>query len=186
MSHTHDEDAATAAATAHRERPWVLATWPEGSVHRDLPESGSLLIGRSDDCDLVVPHRSVSRHHARLILGPPLRLEDLGSANGSKVGGRALARGVPALVEGGLVIEIGDVALLLRAASAATGVATSPDSPSLPAGELAKVERAHIIDVLQRCGGNQTRAATLLGISRRTLVNRLSEYGVPRPLKEPR
>ncbi|MDB4936369.1 MAG: Anaerobic nitric oxide reductase transcription regulator NorR [Labilithrix sp.] len=185
MSHKHDDDASTAAATARPDRPWVLATWPEGSVHCDLPESGSLLIGRSDDCDLVVPHRSVSRHHARLIVGPPLRLEDLGSANGSKVGGRALSRGVPVSVEDGLVIEIGDVALLLRAAPAVSGAARPPDSPSLP-GDLAKVERAHIIDVLQRCGGNQTRAATLLGISRRTLVNRLDEYGVPRPLKEPR
>jgi DNA-binding protein Fis len=31
--------------------------------------------------------------------------------------------------------------------------------------------------------GNQTRAAALLGISRRTLVERIRVYGLPRPRK---
>ena len=45
------------------------------------------------------------------------------------------------------------------------------------------VERERIVKALEACGGNQTRAAKLLGISRRTLVNRLDEYGLPRPRK---
>lgn len=40
-----------------------------------------------------------------------------------------------------------------------------------------------LIDALNTCGGNQTRAAELLGISRRTLVNRLNELNLPRPRK---
>ena len=47
-------------------------------------------------------------------------------------------------------------------------------------------ERHRIVDALVRCGGNQTRAAALLGISRRTLVNRLVEYGIPRPRRKRR
>jgi two-component system response regulator AtoC len=44
-------------------------------------------------------------------------------------------------------------------------------------------ERGRLIDALERCCGNQTRAAKLLGISRRTLVTRIDEYGLPRPRK---
>jgi len=44
-------------------------------------------------------------------------------------------------------------------------------------------ERARIIDALEQCAGNQTRAAKLLGISRNTLLARLDAYGIPRPRK---
>ena len=41
---------------------------------------------------------------------------------------------------------------------------------------LAEVEREHILEVLEACGGNRTRAADVLGISIRTLRNKLHEY----------
>jgi DNA-binding NtrC family response regulator len=44
-------------------------------------------------------------------------------------------------------------------------------------------ERERILKALSECGGNQTRAAKLLGISRRTLTNRLNEFALPRPRK---
>jgi two-component system response regulator AtoC len=64
-----------------------------------------------------------------------------------------------------------------------------PASPSSPpplerAGwqaELKTLERSRLVEALERCSGNQTRAAKLLGISRRTLVSRLSEFGIARP-----
>ncbi len=46
------------------------------------------------------------------------------------------------------------------------------------------IERRRIAEAMERCGGNQTRAAQLLQISRRTLVTRLTEYGFARPLKK--
>jgi transcriptional regulator with GAF, ATPase, and Fis domain len=42
-------------------------------------------------------------------------------------------------------------------------------------------ERGRIVSTLRRCGGNQTRAALLLGISRGTLIARLKRYGIARP-----
>jgi transcriptional regulator with PAS, ATPase and Fis domain len=44
-------------------------------------------------------------------------------------------------------------------------------------------ERQRIIDALEKCAGNQTRAAKLLGISRNTLLARLDAYNIPRPRK---
>ena len=49
--------------------------------------------------------------------------------------------------------------------------------------DVEEFEKKRIMSALERCNGNQTRAASLLGISRRTLVSRLSEYGLPRPRK---
>jgi DNA-binding NtrC family response regulator len=64
---------------------------------------------------------------------------------------------------------------------------TEPPPPGEPFGqvreELRALERTRILDALERCEGNQTRAAEMLGMSRRTLVTRLGEYGVPRPRK---
>ncbi len=54
---------------------------------------------------------------------------------------------------------------------------------SLTAEEQA--ERAQIVDAIERCIGNQTYAAELLGISRRTLVSRLRKYGIARPRTRP-
>ncbi len=42
---------------------------------------------------------------------------------------------------------------------------------------LDEVERAHILKVLEECGGNQTRAAEKLDIDRVTLYNKLKRYG---------
>jgi two-component system, NtrC family, response regulator AtoC len=44
-------------------------------------------------------------------------------------------------------------------------------------------KRERLIRALETCGGNQTRAAELLGISRRTLINRLDRWKLPRPQK---
>ena len=78
-------------------------------------------------------------------------------------------------------------------------LAVPPSLPSLPdegttdvglqedARRAARaLERRRIAEAMDRCGGNQTRAAQLLRVSRRTLVARLTEYGFARPLKDRR
>ena len=44
-------------------------------------------------------------------------------------------------------------------------------------------ERQRILEALEECGHNQTRAAARLGMSRRTLSSRLDLYGIRRPQK---
>jgi two-component system response regulator AtoC len=83
-------------------------------------------------------------------------------------------------------------ALLKPAASAAPpaiAAVTAAPAAAPPAnaaglqGEIKSLERQRIVEALERCGGNQSKAAELLGISRRTLVSRMSEFDLPRPRK---
>lgn len=46
-----------------------------------------------------------------------------------------------------------------------------------------RADRARIVDALEQCAGNQTRAAEILGISRQTLSKRLALYDIRRPRK---
>ena len=45
------------------------------------------------------------------------------------------------------------------------------------------VEKPMLEVVMLQAEGNQTRAAELLGVSRRTLINRMIEFNLPRPRK---
>jgi two-component system response regulator AtoC len=62
----------------------------------------------------------------------------------------------------------------------AGGVPATPASLSI---EMKAVERARIVEALERCGGSQSQAARALGISRGTLISRIEEFGLPRPRK---
>jgi transcriptional regulator with GAF, ATPase, and Fis domain len=44
-------------------------------------------------------------------------------------------------------------------------------------------ERARLIAALDACAGNQTRAAQMLGITRRQLIGRIEHWQLPRPKK---
>jgi two-component system response regulator AtoC len=62
---------------------------------------------------------------------------------------------------------------------AETAVIASPFMESVSPED----ERARILKALEACGGNQTRAAKMLGIARRTLINRIEQFNLPRPKK---
>jgi DNA-binding NtrC family response regulator len=82
-----------------------------------LPAKGHVTIGRAADCDVVIADDSVSRHHAILRIGPPLSLEDLGSANGTRVQGRVLATGDTAELAIGEAVQLGTIMAVVRDAT---------------------------------------------------------------------
>ena len=51
------------------------------------------------------------------------------------------------------------------------------------ASSAADEERTRILRALEACAGNQTHAARMLGVSRRTLISRIERYQLPRPRK---
>jgi DNA-binding NtrC family response regulator len=68
--------------------------------------------------------------------------------------------------------------------SSAVPVTPSPTAASQvspPDRDLKQIERQAIVDALARCHGNQTRAAELLGMPRRTFCKRVKDYELPRP-----
>jgi two-component system response regulator AtoC len=62
---------------------------------------------------------------------------------------------------------------------AETAVMTSPFQEAATPED----EKVRILKALEACGGNQTRAAKMLGIARRTLINRIEQFNLPRPKK---
>ena len=67
-----------------------------------------------------------------------------------------------------------------------SGASESVNPSTKLRGELSAIERRRILEALERCAGNQTRAAALLGIGRRTLLKRLDEYQLSRPRRRAR
>ncbi len=51
-------------------------------------------------------------------------------------------------------------------------------------GDLGELEKQRIIEALERCAGNQSRAARLLGMPRRSFIRRLEQYNIPRPRRQ--
>jgi hypothetical protein len=151
----------------------------KGSVTVVPVERGATVtIGRASNADVKIDDGSVSRRHAELHLGAKPTIVDLGSQNGTRVRGSLIEANTPVGVVLGEPFHVGLATLTLHMDRIAPG-----DHPSLLRRELRAHERERIRAALEKCGGNQTKAASLLGISRRTLVSRLSEHGLPRPRK---
>ena len=62
----------------------------------------------------------------------------------------------------------------------ASAAAASPSPFSSAAGTLDAIERHAILDALEKCNWNQTRAASYLGVTRKILRGRVEKYGIRR------
>jgi DNA-binding NtrC family response regulator len=113
---THDLE----PVTANERGPRVLRVLGQGASRTlPLPRTGTITIGRAVDADVRIDDPSISRRHAVLHIGPPLRVEDLGSKNGIRVGDRRLAPGGTVELTDDALVDLGPVLLIVQAAGAA-------------------------------------------------------------------
>ncbi|HEX9576798.1 MAG TPA: FHA domain-containing protein, partial [Myxococcales bacterium] len=117
----------------------VFVVSESGFAAHHLPESGQVIIGRDDSCGLVINDPSVAPRHAVLIMGTPVRLEDLGSGSGTIVRRQRVEPGKPAEVAPGDIVRVGAVILMVE------GRGTAPPRRILPHGyfELRLDEECH-------------------------------------------
>lgn len=83
-------------------------------------------------------------------------------------------------VERAVIMARGEVIAPVDLPPQIQALATEKESPGFdfpPGISLAQIERALILKTLEYTGGNRSRAAEILGINRRTLQNKLKEYG---------
>ena len=74
-------------------------------------KNSELIIGRGENCDLRIPLNSVSRKHCRIELDETLRVDDMGSSNGTFVNGRRIQS---IELEPGDTIQIGPVVFVVQ------------------------------------------------------------------------
>jgi DNA-binding NtrC family response regulator len=98
-------------------------------VTHPLPARGKLVIGRSQGASICIDDASLSRQHAALHLGATLQIEDLGSVNGTRAGGRKLTPGVPHTLAVGETVELGTVTVVVLAAQRAAELAPGARPP---------------------------------------------------------
>ena len=147
-------DEETETLRLQRLRPRLLAVWEGGSSLRPLPDRGTIVLGRGETCDLRIDHRSVSREHAAVHVGPgdAVTIEDLGSSNGTRVRGRTLEARAPAAVAPGEIVEIGAARVLLEGPDGAPrgGAPRPADEPMVEVDRLVELVAPSEIGVLLR------------------------------------
>lgn len=82
-------------------------------------------------------------------------------------------------IERAKIMADGQMVRLNDLPSEVTGrVATGAHANGLASDDLAAIERAHIVEVLSREGGNKAKAARALGVNRRSLYRLLDKYDI--------
>jgi DNA-binding NtrC family response regulator len=79
------------------------------------------------------------------------------------------------------VIREDDLAIVTKTPAQPAPMRLQPAAVAPSGSDDASGELSRIVEALSRCGGNQTKAAKLLGMARQKLIRRIAEYRLPRP-----
>ncbi|MEM6730908.1 MAG: FHA domain-containing protein, partial [Myxococcota bacterium] len=141
-----DPDRSDSQAMVSESRARLLCVSTQFAGREFEIEREEAVIGRTDDNDIAVDHRSVSRHHAKIMFtGKAFRIIDMKSANGTLVNGEEYAQ---IELKAGDLIELGHVKFrfvppgghyAFSAEELSAISASSHANPQAPVEELAPV-----------------------------------------------
>jgi DNA-binding NtrC family response regulator len=157
----------------HKRR--LLAFWKHGSASFDLPDHGAVTIGRGNDCQVRIDHPSVSRRHVKLHLGKHLRVEDLGSSNGTSIAGKTIAKGATSPVDPGMVIELGSAMLLVQGGDTTNVPHGEMTPPTGDADSAPKVASRVALDAPSSSRGRSGEHRIVIGDGTMEQLHRLAE-----------
>jgi pSer/pThr/pTyr-binding forkhead associated (FHA) protein len=158
---------------------------PDGKTREFGLDQPTVTVGRSADNQLAIDEISVSRRHARLsVESGRLMIEDLGSANGTFIGGQRLAPNNPGLVSEDQTVRVGDVEIRYLPAHTVEAVRSfsagpaQPPAAAEPAGPPLNIS---LVGPAQPVAPGSVVTATLTIQNRGTVVDELTVRvsGVP-------
>jgi len=159
----HDEATKPLSSTANEGKVdlCILVMAKVGHLTRPLPEKGAVVIGRGAECDLTIDEESVSRAHARITRGVTIGIEDLGSTNGTKVGGHRLAPGARTEIQVGTILELGDVLVLVRPANIAAPIRPRQEATPVPGAVFVHESMKELYGLLEIIGPSDVNVLVL-------------------------
>lgn len=135
------------------------------TVERKEVSADRFVIGRSQDCDLVIDNLGVSRQHAEIVMegGVPI-LKDMKSNNGTYVNGKRITR---YNLNDGDEIAIGKFTITFQQdqAAAAEEEAADEPAPAEKGGDFTLAIDSRLMDQRQRERASKLKAYILLGES---------------------
>ena len=105
---------ADGGSSGEGERLGLLVMSAESFASLPLPRTGVITVGRSTKCDVQIDDPLVSRQHVRLHLGPTVEIEDLGSANRTRVRDVPIPPGGRVPVAPGEAVGLGSTVLVIQ------------------------------------------------------------------------
>ena len=82
-----------------------------------LPRRGKLIVGRAEESDIRIDHPSLSRRHAAIEIEGGIYIRELGSTNGTRLGGRRLRPEERVPLPPGELVEIGPIVAVVQGSS---------------------------------------------------------------------
>jgi transcriptional regulator with GAF, ATPase, and Fis domain len=143
-----------------------------------LPPRAEISVGRDAGCELVIDHEKISRRHVRLHLGQRWTIEDLGSRNGTQVGGVTLGKGDQVALSPGEPFQLGPFTAVVLARAVSTvrvavgGSQVLVDDPALtsPSALVQSLARSqvNVLIVGETGAGKEVLAGSLHRLSGRS------------------